>query len=71
MRPNARLISCRTTIASSAFSHSTKTDSPGCRDNMKHATGKLERSVDVTCRIFVISDSEVLFVNHNLTNIQY
>ena len=55
-------------------------------DNMKHATGKrivntqsgvlleitkLVTTVDVTCRIYLLSDGLVNFVNNNLSSIQY
>ena len=55
-------------------------------DNMKHATGKrivntqsgvlleitkLATTVDATCRIYVLSDGLVNFVNHDLNSIQY
>ena len=55
-------------------------------DNMKHATGKkivntqsgvlleiakLATGVDLTCRIYVLSDTLVNFVNNDISSIQY
>lgn len=55
-------------------------------DNLKHATGKkivntqsgilleiikLATAVDVTCRIYVLSDGLVNFTNNNISSIQY